>query len=198
MIVYRDKRKLEGPSCPEWIAEWQPVAGHALCHRDTEAGHIVGVGDPLLFRPAARWFEVDQDWEAALVGKEPNPGVLARSVIWCDVRPVQDLAERVWMAPVILTEKGERAFRVSYGSNWLPSLTPAQERAEKIAKAARDALAGGGANMAVACQWAAELLCVTYHLHVNVISNLALLDDRLVPEVLGVAAGLPLEVSRGD
>ena len=198
MIVYRDRRKLEGPTCPEWIAEWQPVTGHALCHRDTEAGHIVGVADPLLFKPAARWFEVDQDWEAALVGKEPNPGVLARSVIWCDVRPVQDLAERVWMAPVILTEKGERAFRVSYGSNWLPSLTPAQERAEKIAKAARDALAGGGANMAVACQWAAELLCVTYHLHVNVISNLALLDDRLVPEVLGVAAGLPLEVSRGD
>jgi hypothetical protein len=197
MICYRDRRKLDGPSCPEWLAGWTPVAGHGVCHRDTERGHVVGVADPLLFSPPPRgWFDIDQDWEAAPLGPI-NPGVLARDLLWCDSRPAQDLAERCWMAPVILTAGGERAYRVAYGPNWLPALTPAQDRAEKIARAAREALAGGGADMAVACQWAAELLCITYHLHVSVIAHLALLDERLVPEVLGVAAGYDLEVSRG-
>ncbi len=197
MIVYRDKRPSAGPSCPDWLAGWEPVHGHALCHRDSKAGHLVGVADPLLFDAPRRMFDVDEDWQAGLVG-EFNQGPLARSLLWSDVRPVQDLAERCWMAPVILTANGDRAFRVNYGASWLPALTPAQDRAEKIARAARDALAGGGADISIACQWAAELLCIPYHLHPAVISHLALLDDRLVPEVLGIAAGLPLEVLHGN
>lgn len=197
MIVYRHKPQVSGPVTPEWLDGWTPVAGHSVCHRDTGKGHIVGVAEPILFSPPLRWFDVDQDWEGAFRGPL-NHGVLARAQLWCDVRPALDLAERCWMAPVILTEEGGRAFRCSYGPSWLPELTPAQDRAEKIAKAARDALDGGGVDMAVACQWAAELLCITYHLHVNVISNLALLDDRLVPEVLSAASGRSLEVARGN
>jgi hypothetical protein len=196
MIVYRDSRKLSGPTCPEWLSEWKPGSAgvHSLCHRDTADGHLVGVGDPLLFSPPRRWFDVDQDWQAGSIGKDLNHGVLARDLLWCESRACADLADRVWMAPVILTAGGDRAFRVAYGSNWLPSLTPEQTRAEKVAVAAREALLSGGADMAIACQWAAELLCVTYHLHVQVIAGLALLDDRLVPEVLATAAGINLEM----
>lgn len=198
MIIYRDRRRLGGPTSPPWLEDWTgPIAGHALCHRDSEAGHLVGVAQPLLFdAPSRGWFDVDTDWQAARLGKVINHGILARSFLWADVRPVQDLREQVWMAPTILTANGERAFRVAYGPSWLPELTPEQDRAEKIARAARDALIGGGADMGIACQWAAELLCISYHIHPVVIAGLALLDDRLVPEVLGVASGLDLEVTR--
>lgn len=200
-IIYLDTEKAAGPSCPEWLEGWQPVYGHGLCHRDSDKGHLVGVCDPLLFSPpnnSRQWRDVDSRWKCAQIGREVNHGVLARDVLWCDVRPVKDLKEQAWMAPVILTEQGTRAFRVSYGANWLPELTPEQDRAERIAEAARDAMSGGGADMAVACQWAAELLSVTYHLHPQVFAALALLDDLLVPEVLGAACGLPLEKSVGN
>ncbi len=192
------------PACPTWLADWKPRAGtFSLCHRDVEGGHMVGVCNPLAFNPAGRWRDLGDGWSVGRIpGSTIDHQALARDVLWCDVLPVRDLRDAAWLAPVILTEAGSRAFRVSYGSDWLPALTDEQARAEHIAEAARSELLKGedsALEMPVACQWAAELLSLTHHLHPGVFAALSLLDDRLVPEVLGAAAGLALEVTRhGD
>ncbi len=102
-----------------------------------------------------------------------------------------DHGMRWWACPVILDADGRRAFRVAYGDNWMPALTPEQERAEAIAREARAALTGGqDPGTAVGCQWAAELLAMTHHLHPRVIAALHLMDDMLMAETLTIAAGL--------
>jgi hypothetical protein len=51
--------------------------------------------------------------------------------------------------------------------------------------------------MAVACQWAAELLALTHHLTPEAIAAAALMDDTLAVEVLRVAAHLDIEAAHG-
>ncbi len=194
-IVYLSKTET-GAACPPWLAEWQPRSLSAsLCHREVEAGHIVGICEPLVFKPANRWVDIDESWSVGRVpGSKVEHDALVRDVLWCDIRAVRDLKDQVWAAPVILTATGGRAFRTAYGKDWLPELTAEQVRAEQIARAARDEFLRGensALDMSVCCQWAAELLSLTHHLHPAVFSALALLDDRLAPETLGVAAGLP-------
>jgi hypothetical protein len=193
MLVYL--RKQAGPpEVPPWLDGWKAPAEHlALCHRDSDAGHMVGAGDPLLMCQPAKWKTLSADWLVGETERTVNAGILTRDQLWCDIEVVADLKETPWVAPRILNKAGGRAFRVAYGADWLPALSDEQARAEKIALAAREALlSAGSVDMPIACQWAAELLCVTYHLHPQVFAAFALLDDRLVPEVLGAAAGLDL------
>ena len=194
-LVYRIKAPI---ATPPWLEGWEPSRpGVALCHRDSEGGHLVGVCDELVFKPANRWFPVgDTGWEVGRVpGTTFEPGDLARvGVLWCDSVGVADLKGRRWNAPVLLNPAGQRAFRVAYGKSWLPELTEEQDRALAIATEAQREIGAGEAStleMAVGCQWAAELLCLTHHLHPDVIQALGFLDDRLVPAVLEAAAGVP-------
>jgi len=190
---------VSAPEVPPWLEGWEGRPGVALCHRDTDQGHIVAVGNPLLLDvPKRGWLEGEAfGWKVGRLGKTIEPAHLARSVPWViDTTPVADMSGRQWAVPIILGPAGTRAFRVAYGTNWLPALTPEQERAEAIATEARGALlsigeAGGGSiDLAVACQWAAELLCLTHHLTPEVIQVLNLLDDVLVVSVLRAAVSL--------
>ncbi len=202
MIAYLNTSSHGVPVHPAWLEGWEPSRDTmlALCHRDIPLGHMVGVGDPLTFAPPLPnnpWKPLDEGWNAVLLGKTLDPEPLARTQLWFDVAPTVDLHRRQWMAPRILTEDGRRAFRVSYGSNWLPALTPEQERAEEIAHAAREELKAGnnsGLEMPVACQWCAEFLSLVYHLSPGVFSALALVDDVLAVGVLTVATGLNLSI----
>lgn len=192
MLVWRS---LSGgvPVIPAALDGWEPRPGSQLVHRETDKGHVVGIGDPLVWSPPRRWEDLDDGWSVAVMPGAPfDPRALARMQGWADVAPVQDMHRRTWFAPLIRRPGGGRAFRVSYGRNWLPALTHDQARAEEICAAALNA-AGSETPMAVACQWAAELLAMTHHVTPDALAALALVDETLAVEVLRVSAALAIE-----
>jgi hypothetical protein len=202
MLVFQDPTQTGTPTVPLCLSEWEPRPGYALCHREGDGGHIVGIGSSVAFPSPRRWHALDDGWRVGLNAREFVPAAIERAQGWFDTESVDDLRGRRWSAPVILTREGSRAFRVTYGATWLPDLTPEQERAEKIAQAARveilKAYAGHDADleMATACQWAAELLALTHHLTPGVLGALGLMDDGLAMGVLRVATSLPFRLEQ--
>jgi hypothetical protein len=177
---------------PVCLEEWTPRLGFSLLHRDTADGHLVGVGDALTFTQPRALSDLSDGWRVGRNSKDFDPAGVTRLISWADCAHVRDVHGRQWLCPIIQTPDGSRAFRTAYGPSWLPALTPEQTRAEEIAAAARSAFASG-APMSVACQWAAELLCLTHHLTPDVIASLNLLDDVLVVGVLQTACSRELE-----
>ncbi len=192
MIAWRTKSG-GVPAVPACLEGWEPRGGASLVHRETDKGHVVYVGDPLVWNQPRSWSEAGESWEVALVpGLKLDPRPLVRSQGWADMLEVQDMHGRSWFTPLIRKPGGGRAFRVAYGRDWLPSLSADQARAEEICRAALDA-AEQETPMAVACQWAAELLALTHHLTPEAIAAAALMDDTLAVEVLRVSASLQIE-----
>lgn len=189
MIVYHDTTPDTRDTPPPWL-----VGAHDLHRRDAQGGRWWGVGaHPWLVGPQdTTWHDLDDGWRCCLVG-DLDPVALRRAQRWCDTEPAVDLHARRWAAPVILGDDGQPVFRVAYGEDFLPALTPEQQRAQEIAKAARQALSSGGIDGPYARRWAAGLLEITHHLHVQVIGKLTLLDDALVLSVLQPAAGKRLK-----
>lgn len=193
---------------PPWLQGWAPVhAEAAICHRDTPAGHLVGICNPLAFGvPAkAEWVDLDDGWQAAL-GPTLDPRLLIRHAQrWADVVTVQDMQGRDWAVPVILTADGSRSFRVAYGGrDMLPRLTPEQARCLEIASEARMAWiaekerqANGeeaaGVDMGVAARWALPLIAAANHIAEAALAELGLADDFLIVGTMAVATGLPLK-----
>jgi hypothetical protein len=185
------------PAVPTCLEGWEPRGSAQLVHRETDKGHVVYVGDPLIWNQPRTWTDVGEGWQVAIVpGVAFDPRLLARIQGWADVQEVQDMHRRTWYAPSIRRPGGGRAFRVAYGKNWLPALTPDQARAEEICAAALEAT-NQDTPMAVACQWAAELLGLTHHATPEALAACALIDDTLAVEVLRVAASLQIEAAHG-
>ncbi len=193
MLAWRSKSG-GVPIVPVALDGWEPRGANAqLVHRESEGGHIVGVGDPLIWNNPRRWELLSDNWSVALVPGVPfEPRLLTRLQGWADVAEVQDMQRRTWHAPCIRRKGGGRAFRVAYGRDWLPALTPEQERAEAICAAVVEAIEQE-TPMSVACQWAAELLSLTHHVTPEALAAVALIDDTLALEVLRVAANLEIE-----
>lgn len=192
MIVYLHPS--QQPITPPWLADFQPVEGSdmSLCHRDTEHGHLVGIADPLVFDcPPLRCFhELDDGWKVAQAGPI-EPLHLHRRLTWCRSVEARSMGGEVWRAPVILDDGGDRAFLVKFaGRDFLPSLTPEQERCEAVARAAREAIPAGLEMGAEACRWAAVLLSAGNLICAEAIAVLGLLDGQLVTETLNPAAGM--------
>lgn len=197
MIVYRHKTEVIPPD----LADWEP--------RESDAARVsqfagdyqhVAIADPVLWRiPPGVFVKLDGGWEAALArnkgGAVPSRD-LSRLKCWAPVLPVLDATGEQWMAPVILTPAGHRAFPVSYaGPDFLPAPTEDQQRAEAIAReiratAEKERDGGEGFNPQIACRWSAVLLSITSHVSPAVIAALGILDDTLVRAVLLAAAGL--------
>ncbi len=189
MIVYLHAS--QQPITPPWLVDFAPAPGSAvcLCRRETEHGHLVGIGDPLIIDcPPMRIFaEVGDGWQAAVLGAV-GAEHLARRPRWCRTGSVTSLSGETWQAPVILGPEGERAFLVRYaGRDFLPVLTPEQERCELVAEAARAAIPSGIDMGPEACQWASVLLAAANHISAEAIAELGLLDGQLVAEVLATA-----------
>lgn len=191
MIVYLDSLASDRSTPPPWL-----VGASGLCSRETGDGRLWGVGDAYcLGIPQGMPTEPIADGWSACVVSDAEVHRLRRAQLWCDTGSVLDIHGREWAVPIIRTPEGARAFRVAYGRDWLPALTPEQTRAEAIVDAASDALrAGGGIDMPVACQWAAELLCMSSHLSPETIAALRLADEMVVLQTLAMACGLPLRV----
>ncbi len=188
------------PVVPESLCEWLPRPGYALCHSDLADGlHMVGVGDPIVFSAPRLWHDLADGWRVGLTPGAPfNPGALTRGQLWCDTVTVCDLKDRPWQVPRIRDSEGRRAFRVAYGRDWLPALTPEQARCEEIADAATHALAAGDTPMSVGCQWAAELLAAANHISVEALAVLNLIDDRLVLGTISSALSRDVEKGAGN
>lgn len=180
------------PVVPACLADFEAREDVALVHRETSGGHIVGVGDPLIWADPRKWEQVGDGWSVALLPGQFEPRYLARVQGWVDVVEVKDMHGRAWFAPQIRRQGGGRAFRVSYGRDWLPALTPDQTRAELIVASAINA-SEQDTPMSVACQWAAELLSLTHHITPEALAAIAVLDDTLAVEVIRVATGLEVE-----
>lgn len=205
-IYYRHRSPAD--ATPPWFQGWAPVhVDAAICHRDTAAGHVVGIGNPLTFNPSPRaeWADLDDGWQASL-GADFDPRLLIRhSQRWADVVAVPDMQGREWAVPVILTGDGSRAFRVAYGGrDMLPRLTPEQTRCLDVATEARVAWVaekarqaagedGTGVDMQIAARWALPVLAAANHIDERAIAELGLADDFLIVGAAAVATGLPLK-----
>lgn len=201
MIVYRHLTAVTPPDLSDWTHRDSAVA---LCHQRAGDRQYVAVADPVLWQinEGAAWRSIGEGWEAALVrdrgGVVPSRD-LARLSCWAPVLTVEDARGDQWLAPVILTQDGHRAFPVSYaGADFLPAPTPDQVRAEAIAREARAELAraadgdggSGGIPTAAACRWAAVLLSITSHVSTSTVAELGILDDALARRVLIAATGI--------
>lgn len=195
MILYEDTRANSRQGPPSWL-----VGAGELCQREGLGVPLRwwGIGDPWLCGPQehAAWHDLEDGWRVCLVGGRINPGILNRDQRWCDHGEAVDLQGNRWGAPIIIAEDGSPIFRVRYGKDFLPAKTPEQSRAEKVATAASGAIKSGALasmDMAVACQWAAELQATTKHVTTEVIAALGLMDDALVLSTLIAATSLPLK-----
>lgn len=182
------------PVVPACLDGWAARDGHAIVHVDLAGtSHMVGVGDALAFPTPRRWADLDGGWKVGLNSPRFDPRALVRSQGWADLNIARDMHGREWYVPVVRSAKGGRAYRVAYGRDWLPELTPEQARADEISEAAVSAILGGGEfGMSVACQWAAELLSMAAHITPEVIAALVLMDDTLTVDVLTKSLNLEL------
>lgn len=187
MLVYRFPS--QQPVVPPWLADFAPIDGSpvALCHLDTDRGHLVGLADPVLFAPPPEraFLDLEDGWQVAQVGAA-EPVLLARRPRWCRTVPVESSAGETWRAPVILGADLARAFIVRYaGRDFLPALTPEQERCEAVAHAAAGAVE---IDMGPeACQWAAILLAAANHVPPLAFAICGILDGQLVAETLAAS-----------
>lgn len=196
MLLYRDTLHGSRRDPPPWLV------GVADVHcREGARGRLWGAGDGRVVGEQQHWLDLDDGWQCSAVGKA-EPETCRREIAWADCGKVLSLAGEVWSAPILLTSDGNRAFRVAYGDDWLPALTPEQERAEAVANAAREALLravpsednpGEGLPMRVACQWAAELLSLAQGVTPQIIARLRVMDDRLAVGALMVATGMKVQ-----
>lgn len=197
MIIYRHPSAVTPPDLAGWAE--RPEVGVCLhMQRHADAQHV-GVCAPEYWDPsrADGWRDLADGWQGATTDGDPwDPAThLARIGAWCGVRAVVDSRGRAWLAPVIMTASGGRAYPVAYaGADFLPAPTPEQAKAEAICAEARRALLaaadGPGLPVSAACRWCAVLLSITHHLSPATIAALGLLDDQLVQRVLLVATGL--------
>jgi hypothetical protein len=181
------------PTVPACLSGWEPRGDAQLVHRETDKGHVVYVGEPLVWNQPRTWQEAEEGWEVAVIPGVPfDPRLLARVQGWAGVAEIQDMHRRTWLCPLIREPGGRRAFQVAYGRNWLPALTPEQSRAEEICRAALDAT-NQDTPMSVICQWAAELLSLTHHTTPAALAAAAVVDGILALETLRVAASIQVE-----
>jgi hypothetical protein len=203
VFIYRHPKLLTPPD----LEGWQPRGDVAVCSQDGDGWRYAGVCDPVYWKlpPAsAEWKALGDGWEGVRVASAESPEAhLARVDCFAPVLPVEDAAGRGWLAPVILSQDGARAFPVAYaGEDFLPAPTPLQARAEAVAKEARTALlaameGGDGLPVAAACRWASLMLTITTHVSAKTIAELGVLDDTLIRRVLIVAAGLDRRLDAG-
>lgn len=189
MIRFRDTKSR--PSTPAWLAGAPDLVQRASLH-----GMLWGVGDALTLDAGGVWHDLADGY--AVAGPVDAHEAYQRRQSWFTTVSVEDLSGRVWQIPRILDGNGDRAFRVSYGPDFLPSLTAEQYAMLEIAQAARDGVAASESgvqdvDMPTACRWVAAFLSVAYHLSAEAIGHLRILDDALVVGAIQAACGLRAE-----
>jgi len=205
VIYYRRPTNFEHQEVPSELDGFVDLSGTelAVCHSFGDF-HIVGVCDPLLWRPPtdnAAWADGPEGWQVLADDRAPHSGMILRQSAWCQVRIVLAADSKPWAAPAILGATGTRAFPVRYaGREFLPVPTPDQANAITIATEARTLLDGSRQSIdsAVLMPWAAWLMTLTTHLSVDTIAVLGLLDEHLAMRMVRSSAGLDLALPSDD
>lgn len=190
MIRFRDTLNRSKP--PAWLA-----GARNLHRRASVMGELWACGDALYLTDAGPWKPIGDGYEVA--GPVESWDDYRRADSWFNTEDAHDMAGRAWAIPRVLDENGDRAFRVAYGADFLPELSPEQYHVLEVAKAAKDAIDAStrgvqDAGVQAACRWAAELIARAYHLPVPAIAALCILDDDLATGALSVAIGMRCEV----
>lgn len=172
---------------PSELSDWEPPHPGVALNTVTHGEHrIVGVcGQWDMGIPDGPWEPHSAGWEACKV-REPNLDDLVRlnskwqcHTVACDGRD--------WFLPAVWKHDGKRAFKVSYGGpDFLPKLTPEQERIEAIAAAIKG---DDGSDMSLRARWAAALISLTYSLSPQTISMCDFLSEDLIDHTLCAAIG---------
>jgi len=192
MIRVLDRQSRATP--PAWM-----VGAADLCSANCRDGIVHGIGHAALLYGDGPWRDLPDGYAwAGSISQEEEP-TMRRFPPAYACEEVTDGALRQWMAPRIIDERGERAFPVAYGDDWLPSPTDEQQRALRLAAEALVELRSeSGAGIRSCLAIAAEFLCLVYHLTPRIVAGLRMLDDRLMIETLRTAASLEGgEVVRG-
>ena len=195
MLVFQDAQARERQTPPAFLAG----AVDLLQVEDRKGLHRWwGIGNAHLVGPDGKEFrELSDGWSVAITGLI-NPADYRRDIRWASCADAEDTRGRAWRAPRILSEGGERIILVTYGRDFLPTMTPEQARAVEVASAARLAVlsameSGGVVDFSLGARWAAELLAITHHLSVECLAVIGVLDEQLILAVLSVSCGLPLK-----
>lgn len=202
MIYYRRPTNFDHQEVPSEIDGFVDLSGTelAVCHSFGDF-HIVGICDPLLWRPPAddaAWVDGPEGWQVIADDRHPVAGMILRSGSWCQVLLVTGADGKPWAAPSILSASGARAFPVRYvGREFLPTPNAVQANATTIATEARTLLSGSQSSIdsGILLPWAAWLLSLTTHLSVDTIAVLGLLDEHLALRLVRSAAGLDHRLS---
>jgi hypothetical protein len=136
---------------------------------------------------------LDDGWRCWVNEDGPETESLFRNKLWYRYGYSPDGNGNLWNVPVILNHDGERDFRVSYGSDWKPLVTPLQELLIGYAKEAKLFLSdadkvGKMVDPAPGCAWAAKFLEEGMFLSSEVIAKLNLMDDVLMVGTLTTAS----------
>lgn len=190
MIRFRDTMSRSQP--PPWL-----VGAANLSRRPARDGELWACGDALFLTDAGPWVDIGDGYHVA--GHVSDHTDYLRASTWFDSESVTDMHGNAWEIPRVTDASGNRVFRVSYGKEFLPELTPEQYHVMEVCKAARDAIAAStdgvqDVGVQAACRWAAELMARSYHLPVSAIAALCIMDDHLAIGALSVAIGLSCEV----
>lgn len=202
MIIYRDM-DCGPPRLPPWLEGASNVV-----RRGDSSGDLVAIGSPLFLTPPTdqgAWKTLPGGWQTALAG-DFLPDLLLR-----EVSPVAGLLPIVansggqsWHAPCILDRDGRVSFPQPLSridGLWQRAPTPDQQRLIKLANECRAQIVSGlflKIDPGIAAEWAAEALSSIYHLSVEVIGVLALLDDQLIVNVCMAVAGYHPALSGKD
>lgn len=203
MIIYEEAPPRESTTPPEWLE-----GAEGLQRREGAGKRWWGIGSGALVGPqeGAQWRQIAPGVSATLL-RGLDPLALAKAQSWCPTTRVADLQGRIWLAPCLLNEKGERQFYVSYGDDFEPYLTPEQANAEKIALAVRSAITAANATTdtehlglptAMACRAAAVFLALVNHVPFEAFAPLRLLDTALTAGVLYAASGKTPRLGGGN
>lgn len=172
---------------PPELAGWEPPRPEVALNTVQHGEHrIVGICSQWdLGVPEGPWSAHVMGWQVCKI-REPEPldHVRMKSKWPCIT---VDIDGKPWFLPAILDANGKRLYKVAYGgADFLPILTPEQERIEAIVHAIR---ADESADMPVKARWAAALLGLTYHMSPTTIGMCSFLSEDLINATLKVAVG---------
>jgi hypothetical protein len=180
---------LRRPTPPAWL-----VGAQSLCQGMGQHGTSWHCGEAATLSQDAPWCDLGDGYGISGQFETDDIDALARMHIPYQTSTEADLRGNEWQCPVIIDEDGQRAFAVAYGDDWLPALTPEQERVLAMAQEARGILLDKReADKRAGLAWAAEFLCLVYHLTPRIIAKTRILDDALMLGALSTGASVRIK-----
>jgi hypothetical protein len=189
MLYYRTHASRVGDMPPELVGWVSPHVNAALNEQTIGEHRVLAITPPFVFAaPATGWVKLCAGWEVAATGDSDIVQHARTTSPWL-VMP-RSIAGSTWLLPIVLNEKGTRAFKVRYaGESFEPTMSDEQRAALAVANEARTCHdSGTWPEGNVLATWVANLLPLVYHLSPRSLGVIGLPED-VVTECLAVAGG---------